>query len=247
MNLIIPIAMSSKFFNLNDYGYPKPLIEIMGKPMIQHVVENVTKGINFKRVIFIVKQDECEKFHLDNTLNLLSPTKPIIIKLREDAKGALCSILMAVEHINSDEPLIISNADQIFDVEIANFIKQFTNSELDAACLTFTSVHPRWSYVRTDNTDFIIETAEKRPISRKAIAGFYMYRKGSDFIKFGMESIRHGSSIDGKYFIAPVFNEFLLAGGKVGHYRIHNDSYHTFYSPKKIEEYESQYDCRGVR
>jgi dTDP-glucose pyrophosphorylase len=245
MNLVIPIASDSKFFNIEDYGYPKPLIEVLGKTMIEHVIKNLTMSTNFKKIIFIVKQDECEKYHLDSTLNLLSPVKPEIIKLRSDTQGALCSVLLAVEYINNREVLVIANADQIFDGGITSKLKLFKDSDLDAACLTFESVHPRWSYVRVDNQNQIVETAEKRPISKHAIAGLYMYKNGSEFIGHGMDSIRHGSSVDGKYFIAPVFNEFVLSNKKVSHYEIPNDGYHTFYSPLKIEEFESQ-NSRGV-
>jgi len=245
MNLIIPIASNSKFFSIEEYGYPKPLIEIMGKPMIQHVIENLTQNTHFKKIIFIVKQDECDKYHLDNTLNLLSPIKPEIIKLRSDTQGALCSVLLAVEHINHAEPLVIANADQIFDGGIQVQLKQFASSDLDAACLSFNSVHPRWSYVRVDHKNMVVETAEKRPISKHAIAGLYMYKKGSDFVKYGMDSIKHGSSVDGKYFISPVFNEFILASKRVGYFEVSNEGYHTFYSPQKIEEYESHYG-RGI-
>lgn len=245
MNLVIPIASSPKFFSIEEYGYPKPLIEIMGKPMIQHVIENLTHNVDLKSLIFIVNQDDCDKFHLDNTLNLLSPIKPKIIKLRSDTRGALCSVLLAVEHINDAELLVIANADQIFDGGIGNQLKQFSNSDLDAACLTFNSVHPRWSYVRLDHQNRVVETAEKRPISKYAIAGLYMYKKGSEFVKYGMDSIKHGSSIDEKYFISPVFNEFVLANKKVGHFKTLNQGYHTFYSPQKIEEYESRYG-RGI-
>ncbi len=241
MNLVIPIASSSQFFSIETYGYPKPLIEVIGKPMIQHVVENLTQSAIFKKIIFIVKQDECEKYHLDNTLNLLSPIKPEIIKLRLDTQGALCSVLLSVEHIDNSEPLIIANADQIFDGGISSQLKEFSRSKLDAACLTFNSVHPRWAYVRVDRKNQVIEAAEKRPISKHAVAGVYLYKSGSDFVKYGMSSIKHSSSIDDKYFISPVFNEFILANKKVGHYEVLNERYHTFYSPQKIEEYESLY------
>lgn len=239
MNLVIPIASNSKFFTIEEYGYPKPLIEIAGKPMIEHVINNLSQGVDFKKIIFIVKQDECDKYHLDNTLNLLSPIKPEIIKLRADTQGALCSVLLAIEHINQAEPLVIANADQLFDDGISALIKKFMASDLDAACLTFNSVHPRWSYVRLDERNLVVETAEKRPISRRAIAGLYMYKRGSDFVEQGMDTIKHGTSIDGQYFISPVFNEYVLANKKVGHYEVANDSYHTFYSPQKLGDYEA--------
>jgi dTDP-glucose pyrophosphorylase len=239
MNLVIPIASNSKFFSIQEYGYPKPLIEIAGKPMIEHVINNLTQGVNFKKIIFIVKQDECDQFHLDNTLNLLSPIKPEFIKLRADTRGALCSVLLAIERINQAESLIIANADQLFDDGIGTPIKKFIASDLDAACLTFNSVHPRWSYVQLDDQNLVVETAEKRPISRHAIAGLYMYKRGSDFVAHGMDAIKNGTSIEGQYFISPVFNEYVLANKKVGHYKVANDRYHTFYSPQKVSEYEA--------
>ena len=244
MNLVIPIASSSKFFSLEEYGYPKPLIEIMGIPMIEHVIKNITYDYSFKKIIFIVRQDECDRFHLDNTLNLLSPIKPEIIRLRADTQGALCSVLLAIEHINQDEPLLISNADQIFEQGIADHLRRFGTSDLDAACLTFSSVHPRWSYVRMNEDGLVIETAEKRPISKHAIAGLYWYKNGSDFVQSGMASIRHGSSVEGKYFLSPVFNEYVLLGKKVGCHTVPNEQYHTFYSPQKIEEYESSFKLK---
>jgi len=241
MNLVIPIASKSNYFSIEDFGYPKPLIEIMGKPMIQHVIENLMLRTSFNKIIFILKQEECDKYHLDKTLKLLTPTIPEIIKLHSDTQGALCSVLLAVEHINHAEPLVISNADQIFKGGIKVQLDKFLGSDLDSACLTFKSVHPRWSYVRVDHQDQVIETAEKKPISKHAIAGLYMYKKGSDFVKYGMDSIKHGACVDGKFYISPVFNEFVLANKKVGHFETPNEDYHTFYNPQKIEDYESQY------
>ena len=43
-----------------------------------------------------------------------------------------------------------------------------------------------------------------------------------------------------------VFNEFILAGKKVGHYPVENAKYHSFYSPQKIEEFEVAYARSGL-
>lgn len=239
MNLVIPIASSSKFFNTEEYGYPKPLVEILGRPMIELVIENLTKDFQYEKIIFILRREDCDKYHLDATLKLLCPSPIEIIKLQGETQGALCSVLLAVNLIYSDEMLVIANADQIFDGGVSTFLNQFIISEADAACVTFDSVHPRWSYVKTNTDGLVIEAAEKRPISKHAIAGFYMYKNGSNFIRFAMESIKRGLGLNENYFISPVFNEYVLAGMSVLKYKVANSEYHTFYSPQKIDEFES--------
>jgi dTDP-glucose pyrophosphorylase len=238
MNLVLPIAAKSPFFSLEEYGYPKPLVEVCGRPMIDLVMESLMKSSQFKKIIFLLQEDDCKKFHLDDTLSLIVPQSLEILRLNGNTKGALCSVLMAIDAINTLEPLFISNADQIFTHGLSEYIEKFLSSTLDGACMTFNSVHPRWSYVRTIENGDVVEAAEKRPISRNAIAGFYMYKKGSEFIKFGMDSIKNSSKTGDNYYISSVFNEYILAGKKIGHYSVPNDSYHTFYSPQKINEYE---------
>jgi hypothetical protein len=39
INVLIPLSGGSKFFDSEEYFYPKMLVEIMGKPMIQ-LIEN---------------------------------------------------------------------------------------------------------------------------------------------------------------------------------------------------------------
>ncbi len=149
MNLVIPIAAKSPFFNLEEYGYPKPLIEVCGRPMIELVMKSLMKDSQFKKIIFLLQKEDCEKFHLDDTLSLIVPKSSEILKLSGNTKGALCSVLMAIDSIDTSEPLFISNADQIFTHGLSEYIDKFLSSPLDAACMTFNSVHPRWSYVRT--------------------------------------------------------------------------------------------------
>jgi len=106
--------------------------------------------------------------------------------------------------------------------------------------VTFESVHPRWSYVRLDKEQYVVETAEKHPISRNAIAGLYYFRHGSDFIEAAMRSIQKDSSIKGNFYIAPTLNELILQGKKIRVAKIDALRYHTFYTSQKIKEYESQ-------
>ena len=241
INILIPLAGKNQFFPESEYPYPKPLIEINGKTMIEHVIDNFSSITEEKQFIFIVNSNDCKKYHLHNVLNLLCGHTCKIIKIDNEAKGAACSALMAIEFVNNDIPLIITNADQVIETCLQTVISDFGDS--DAGVITFSTVHPRWSYVRMDDNEQIVETAEKRPISKDAIAGFYYFKKGSDFCESAMMMIKKDANINGSYFIAPTLNEMVLKNKKLITFKIHSDAYHSFYTPNKIKEYESLKQC----
>lgn len=238
LNILIPLGGKSIFFDSEEYVFPKPLIEIRGKSMIENVIANLSSISGEKRFIFIVHTDHCVKYHLDNVLRILVPNCEIIT-LSGDTKGAMCSALLAIDLINSDSRLIISNGDQIIDTSLNEIIAGLP-SAADAAVIGIETVHPRWSYARLDDEGWVVEAAEKRPISRHAIAGFYYFKKGSDFIQAAMNSIKKEALVEDLYYVAPTLNELILENKKIAYVQIDPDRYHTFYSPQKIKEFEEK-------
>lgn len=237
LNILIPLGSTSKFFEGPAYPYPKPLVEISGQPIIQRVIENLSQINEEIKFIFILREEDCIRHHLDNTVRLLAGPDVVIIKIPRETKGAACSALLAVDMIANESPLIIVNGDQLFDIDLNEYIKRFREDEADAGCLYFDSVHPRWSFVRVIG-DEIVETAEKNPISRNAIAGFFYFKHGKNFVEPAFNMIRKDAHLNGQFFIAPVLNELVLASRRLRAYLIPTEKYHTFYSPQKIEEYE---------
>lgn len=246
LNLLVPLCGKSMFFDTPEYPFPKSLVEIHGQPMIQWVVDNLNRIRQDKKFIFIIKTVENENFYIENTLKLLTNDSCEIIKISHDTLGAPCTCLMAIDQINNDTPLIISNSDQIIDADLSQIIGQFFDRDLDAGVICFDSVHPKWSYVRLDEKENIIETAEKRPLSRFAIAGFYFFKHGKDFVRAVFRSIKKGSQVNGVYYIAPVLNELILENKRLGIYKIASSQYHSFYSPQKIEEFEKTVRAKSV-
>ncbi len=233
LNILIPSCGKSEFFS--DSYYPKNVIEINGKPMIQHVIENYS-DIPDKKFTFIILQDECNRFHTDHVVSILTKKDANIITLKNPTGGALCTCLMAVEYINSDDELIIANNDQVICEDISCIIEGFRKCALDCALICFDSVHPRWSYARLEGEN-VVETAEKRPLSRHAIAGFYYFKRGRDFVMGAKRSIRKGETYEGNYYISAAINEMILMNKKVGYTSIDNTSYFSFYSPEKINTF----------
>ena len=236
INILIPMAGKSQYFPESEFPFPKPLIEIGSQTIIERVIENLGTAGESITFIFVISSEDCRKFHLDSTLQIITHGRAHLVRLDNETQGSVCSALMAIDFISSDTPLLIANGDQIFDKPISEMIDSFSTA--DAGVVTFDSVHPRWSYIRVDEQDKVVETAEKRPLSRHAIAGLYYFRCGNEFVHAAMQMISKGESIHGNYFIAPTLNQMILAGKDIRAYAIENSLYHTFYTPQKIEEYE---------
>lgn len=240
MKYLIPIAADDNHFPSSEYHFPKPLIEIDGVPMIARVIENIVQQDRDAQFIFIVRGSDCRSFGLDLTLQESCPGGCTIIVVDRQTAGAACSALLAVEHIDNDEPLVICNGDQIIEHGIAKSLNSFTKAGAHAGVITFPSVHPRWSYVRLDEAGAVTEAAEKRVISRHAIAGFYWFAKGSDFVRAAKASLLNDRSVNGVFFIAPTLNELILEGLTVSAYAIETGDYQSLFSPQRLENYERQ-------
>ena len=234
INILLPAMGKSTFFK--DYYFPKLMLEIGGETMLEKIIKNF-ESIDDHHFIFLFNQKECTEFHIDKSAQIITEPDSSFITLKNETGGALCTCLLAISYINSDEPLIIANSDQIIDVDYSDVVAYFEEHDLDAGVITFPSIHPRWSYVRMEG-DNVIEVAEKRPLSKNAIAGFYYFKHGSDFIEAAKKVILKENSINGKYYISSSLNELVLMNKKIGCYEIEKEQYHSFYSPEKIREYE---------
>jgi len=218
LKIIIPMAGPSDLFYNAGYTYPKPLIEVNGVPMIQLVIEKAAAISTPCEFIFIIKEEDAIKYHLDNTLRLLAPDCEVV-KLKKNTKGGLCSVLMAIDHIRPDDSLIVLNGDQVIDEDFDAVLNFWKENDADAGIITFKSVHPRWSYARIEN-NLVMQTAEKNPISHHAIAGYYYFAEAAVFLDCAFQTIKNDVQLDGNYYTSPVLNEYVLKNKKVLNYQI---------------------------
>jgi NDP-sugar pyrophosphorylase family protein len=236
LNIIVPIAGEGKSFQESGYVFPKSLVEVNGKPMIECVSDNLKMKMEH-RFIFITKKNDCEEFALDSVLELID-LNCVIIQNYSNTAGALCSALLAIEHIDNNSPLLIANGDQIIDIDLDGVINEFMSKDLDGGIITFTSIHPRWSYVRVNENNLAVEVAEKRPISDKATTGVYYFKKGSDFVDAAKELIRKDAKIKGQFYICPAYNELILQNKKIGIHHIDKEKMHSMGTPEELKQYE---------
>ena len=211
LNVLIPMAGAGSRFEKAGYTFPKPLIDVKGKPMIQVVVDNLNMDANF---IFIVQKSHREKYNLDTLLNLITPNCKIV-EVDGVTEGAACTTLLAKEFIDNDYPLVMANSDQFVEWDSNEFMYKMNETNCDGGIVTFKSTHPKWSFAKINETGFVTEVAEKNPISDIATVGVYYWKKGSDYVKFAEQMIQKNIRVNNEFYVCPVFNEAILSDKKI--------------------------------
>jgi len=216
MNVLIPMAGAGSRFQKAGYTFPKPLIEVNGKPMIQVVVENLNIEA---RHIFIVQKSHYDKYNLKHLLKLISPDCEIV-QVDEMTEGAACTTLLAKDFINNNENLVIANSDQFLEWDSNEFMYSMVADEIDGGILTFKGTHPKWSFAKLDEDGFVNEVAEKKPISDNATCGIYFWKNGSDYVKYAEQMIEKDIRTNNEFYVCPVFNEAIEDNKKIKTFHI---------------------------
>lgn len=205
MNVLIPMAGAGSRFATAGYTFPKPLIEVNGKPMIQVVIENLNIEANYT---FVVRKEHYEKYSLQYLLTLIAPGCNIV-QVDELTEGSACTTLLAKQYIDNDSPLLLANSDQFMEWNSNECLYAFNADGIDAGILTFKATHPKWSYAKIGEDGFVSEVAEKKPISDNATVGVYYWKKGSDYVKYAEQMIEKNVRTNNEFYICPVFNEAI--------------------------------------
>ena len=211
LNILIPMAGAGTRFKEAGYIFPKPLIEIDNKPMIQWVIESLKLEGNY---IFIVQKQHQEKYNINSVLKILKPNCKII-ELDHITEGAACTTLLAKKFINSGNPLIIANSDQYILWNSIKSMYNFNSKKIDGGILTFEAIHPKWSYAKVDKNNLVSEVAEKKVISKNATVGVYYWKKGSDYVKYAESMIKKNLRIKNEFYVCPVYNEAIREKKKI--------------------------------
>ena len=217
LNVLIPMAGAGSRFEKAGYTFPKPLIEVNKKPMIQVVVENLNIDANY---IFVVQQEHRVKYNLDTLLNLIAPGCKIV-ETEGVTEGAACTALLASEFIDNDAPLFFANSDQFVDWNSNEFMYKMNESDADGGIVVFEATHPKWSFAEINQNNIVTRVAEKNPISTNATVGFYYWKKGSSFVKYANQMIDNNVRVNNEFYVCPVFNEAIQDNKKIISFKAH--------------------------
>lgn len=236
INIVIPMAGAGSRFAKAGYKKPKPFIDVLGKPMICHVLDNL--NMSGAKFILLVRKEhyENEQETIQWIKNNYNVEFVLIDKLTE---GAACTVLHAHRLINNDTPLLIANSDQIVDMNIADYVHDSQRRNLDGSVLCFIDpeLNPKWSFARLDDKGYITEIKEKQPISDEATVGIYYFERGSSFVENAIDMFVRNERVNNEFYVAPVYNYAIARGEKFGIYNIDFEAMHGTGTPEDLDKY----------
>lgn len=173
MHLIMPMGGKGSRFADKGFDFPKPLIEIEGKPFFYWSTMSIAKFIDVVDITFVVLKEHVEKYGIVTEIHKFFPEAHIHI-ISEVLNGAVLTCMEGLKEINDDLPILFNDCDHMFRCRsFEKFIK--TDDQIDGALLTFWSDEEKYSFLRFDNKGNVVETVEKQVISNDAICGCYYF------------------------------------------------------------------------
>jgi dTDP-glucose pyrophosphorylase len=237
LNLVIPMAGVG--FRFAEVGFiePKPLINCLKLPMYAWAVktfEGLVEGFYVEKYFIVLKQ-HVERWKIDQDIKSRYPKSKIII-LDQPTHGQAQTVLMAKKQINTEERLIIFNADTY---SVCPALNEDLHTEIDGLIGCFTSQDPRYSYARTNASGGVVETAEKIVISPYASNGLYYFRRGSDFVQYAEQMINNNQRVNKEFYVIPIYNAMIKAGKRIG--LTHCKENYILGTPEELRQFESNY------
>jgi NDP-sugar pyrophosphorylase family protein len=233
INIVIPLAGRGERFSREGFEKPKPLINFNGKTMIEYAIETLGIDGNFIFVAYIYQNE-----NLNEELNeILKKYSEKIIYIDYITDGPASSALLAAQYINNDDPLIITNCDQIMEWDPNDFLSFLDDSNLDGVVVTYDSATEKNSYVKLNTLNLAEKFAEKQVISSQSLNGIHYWKKGSYFVDSTKKMIEKNIRVNGEFYISLSYNELIENNFKIGTYHLKSKEHNPVGTPDDLKIY----------
>jgi HAD superfamily hydrolase (TIGR01509 family) len=237
VHLVVPMAGAGSRFAEAGFVDPKPFIPVGPRrhPMIRHVLANL-----LPRAASAEERAADPAGHPDVVLHLIAqaahlarydlaavvaalPAPPAAWDVRTVpavTQGAACTVLLAADAIDGDEPLVIANSDQLLEWDAAEFYRAVGNPGWDGVVASFhqpDAADLKWSYAAVDaGTGAVARVAEKEWLGQPhATVGVYGWARGADFVAAARRMVAADERVRGEFYVAPAYNGAIAGGARV--------------------------------
>jgi capsule biosynthesis phosphatase len=231
MNIVIPIGGIGQRFRDEGYLYPKPLINVLGKPMIYRVIENL--NTTKEDTIYITYNNQLKDYNFEDLINFWFPDKNIkFVVLDHLTRGASETILNCLNEIPNkelDKEFLILDCDTFYKEDIVTAYKKSSNKNL-IFYFKDSTPDPIFSYIKLDGKK-VVSIKEKEKISNNANSGAYGFSSGNLLKKYITQIL----SLDEELYISHVYHKMLSDKQSIDSHQV--TDFHCVGTPLQLQVY----------
>lgn len=241
--LLIPLAGRGNRFAIEGYKYPKPLIEISGKPMIVQAASYLPKA---EKQLFVCLGDHLDNYSLKESIQK-EYKDAYIIRLDEVTQGQACTCEFGLKNVDVNAPLLIGACDSGVLYNKQKYHALLNDDKVDAIVWSFRH-HPSseqnpqmYGWIRVDKDDTISGVSVKVPISNDlyndhAIVGIFYFRKANYFLDALQNMYDKDLRVNNEFYVDSCINEMVDMGYNVKVFEV--DDYIGWGTPNDLRTYE---------
>jgi capsule biosynthesis phosphatase len=231
MNIIIPIGGVGQRFKDEGYDMPKPLINVLGKPMIYKVIDSLKLDNTDK--IHIVYHNHLKEFNFETLVKFWFPYVNIsFTSLDHLTKGAADTVLKGLEAFTEEElkeNILLLDCDTFYSEDIIKHYKESDNKNV-IFYFNNTDSNSIFSYIKL-NDNKVIEIKEKIKISDNANTGAYGFESGNELKQYCSRIL----NLDMELYISCIYNEMLKNNKEI--YGLKIKYFHCVGTPLQLKIY----------
>lgn len=240
INVLIPAAGKGSRFAQIGIETPKPLIYVKEKSLIQHSVDSL--GIDSGTYMIITRNFYNSEYNDQLSKIIKAFEKPAfeIFTYEFPHFGAAHTCLMAEEKFEHnlwmDQPLIITNCDQLLLWDAKAFVSFIEEKDPDGAVVLFNSDNPKNSFAEiVDNK--IVRIVEKQVISNAALVGIHYWKRAKDFFKSAKKLDSYLNESAKERYVSETYNFLIKDGKEILPYFIDSSEFVPLGTPEDVTNY----------
>jgi hypothetical protein len=211
-------------------GFPtsRNLTLIEGKPLLVHALESSVHPSVPANVV-LNKEEESSVYNSRSAIEK-HPMVERLVESPSSAQGALVSALLGASSLELELPLLVAPGDAVLRLPFSEILASI-NTELSALTLAFRSSNPRWSYLRQDTNQNVLEVVEKRVVGALATTGHFYFRQAKDFVDAAGWVLLNNAKVEGRFFVSTALNYLISKGAGIHPVEISRSDYLSYSKP----------------
>ncbi|MDG5789310.1 nucleotidyltransferase family protein [Evansella sp. AB-P1] len=184
--IILAAGYATRLYPLTK-NTAKPLLDVAGKSILDHIVEKVEKVETIDE-LYIVTNEKFSTSFEDWAQNYTGTKAVKVINdkttTNDNRLGAIADIQYVIDHAKVNNDIMVLAGDNLFDFELTDFVDFFNQAKAD--CITTHEINDverikRTGVIEIDDEGKVTSFEEKpqQPKSNLAVPPFYIYQQES--------------------------------------------------------------------